>query len=82
MKKLILTTEAARLLGVHHRTLRNLHQRAPRGLPGEPLDVGVGAHRALRWDPDRLHEWVRLATGRVRESRFAQDEIDEDPRRR
>jgi hypothetical protein len=53
------TEEAARRLGVCRDTLDGMLDRAPRDLPGAPVDVGTGkCRRHLRWDLDRVNEWA------------------------
>jgi hypothetical protein len=55
----IRTEEAAVRLSVGRATLDAMVARAPRDLPGAPVQVGHGAQRRhLRWDPSTLSAWM------------------------
>jgi hypothetical protein len=76
------TSEAARLLGIDRGTLDTMLARAPRTLPGAPVQVGEGrARRHWRWDPSRLAEW-REAFGRWDATEAERRATKPAPRRR
>lgn len=53
------TSTAAAMLGIDRSTIDEMVKRAPKGLPGAPVNVGAGTKRSRwRWDADRLAEWA------------------------
>lgn len=58
-KRYIGTAEAAALLNIDRSTLDEMVDRAPRNLPGAPVQAGRGKERRhWRWDPARVPEWA------------------------
>jgi predicted DNA-binding transcriptional regulator AlpA len=53
------TADVADHLGINRSTLDEMVAKAPRSLPGSPLQIGTGRkNRHLRWDMSRLDEWL------------------------
>jgi len=53
------TAAAAARLEIARCTLDEMFARAPKNLPGSPMQIGIGRRRQhLRWDADRLEEWL------------------------
>jgi hypothetical protein len=53
------TEDAARRLGIDRGTLDEMYDRAPKDLPGSPVNVAQGKQRRhLRWNPAELDTWM------------------------
>ena len=67
--------EAARRIGTDRQTLDGMLHRAP-GLPGGPVDVGLGKRHQYRWDPTRLGEWAAAYQAEKAEKAVAKTKPD------
>ena len=79
-KALLTPEEVAVLLGVDRKTLLALAARFP-GLPGSPVDIGVGRRQHLRWSSDTVSEWLIAIEAERRSRRSRPAPTHRAPRR-